>query len=147
MNKIFYTLGFLFDEEFHNVGLIHKARPLWMKGLLNGIGGKVNLDVRESAHDCMVREFEEETTVKVKRWIPFAMMNGVDVLDTLWQVDCFYACVPISMLMKIESPTDEEVKVYEMKYLRRLKTIPNVQWLIPLAVDHYKNINYKIEIK
>lgn len=52
-----YTVAFAFAGS--TVLLIRKAKPDWQKGLLNGIGGK--LEGSESVLECTVREFREET--------------------------------------------------------------------------------------
>jgi 8-oxo-dGTP pyrophosphatase MutT (NUDIX family) len=52
-----YSCAFAFAGA--SVLLIRKAKPEWQKGLLNGIGGK--LESPESVMDCTIREFREET--------------------------------------------------------------------------------------
>lgn len=54
---VVYTCAFAFCEE--SVLLVRKAKPEWQKGLLNGIGGKV--EPGESVLEATVREFKEET--------------------------------------------------------------------------------------
>lgn len=34
-----YVLGFAFGPNYKKVALLHKLRPEWQKGLLNGVGG------------------------------------------------------------------------------------------------------------
>ena len=58
-----YTLGFCFNEKKDKVVLIKKRRPDWQKGLLNGIGGKINPN--ENDHEAQVREFFEETAIDI----------------------------------------------------------------------------------
>ena len=49
-----YTLGFVFDSSQEKVLLVHKQRPAWQAGKVNGIGGKVELG--ETPHTGIVRE-------------------------------------------------------------------------------------------
>ena len=59
-----YTVGFIFNKDLSKVLLIHKTKPEWQAGRINGIGGKV--EDGEEYVDCMVREAEEETGIKSK---------------------------------------------------------------------------------
>lgn len=52
-----YVVGFAFFGK--QVLLIEKNRPEWQKGLLNGVGGKI--EDGEIPSEAMKREFEEET--------------------------------------------------------------------------------------
>lgn len=54
-----YTCAFAFSRDGNHVLLIEKDKPEWQKGLLNGIGGKV--EQGESIVDATLREFQEET--------------------------------------------------------------------------------------
>jgi 8-oxo-dGTP diphosphatase len=56
-----YVLGFAFDKS-DNVILVRKQKPKWQKGLLNGVGGKI--EIGETSSDAMFREFREETGLK-----------------------------------------------------------------------------------
>ena len=49
-----FTLGFVFNADLAKVLLVHKQRPDWQSGRINGIGGKIVGD--ESALNCIVRE-------------------------------------------------------------------------------------------
>ena len=66
-----YVLGFVFNESLDKIALIRKNRPAWQKGLLNGIGGKIEAD--ELTLDAMTREFEEETSCSIDnyKWFDF----------------------------------------------------------------------------
>lgn len=129
-----YVLGFAFDLPEYEiaeggkplVGLIRKARPEWQAGSLNGIGGHV--EKSDKNHKAaMVREFQEETGVLVPKWKKFAIMGS----DT-WNVYVYRAFgVP---LMDMETLTDEEVTVSHASHLP-LDVLPNLRWLIPLALD------------
>lgn len=57
-----YTLVFAFDLINDKVCLIRKEKPEHMRGLLNGVGGKLEA-IDNSFLDCAIREFHEETSV------------------------------------------------------------------------------------
>jgi 8-oxo-dGTP diphosphatase len=128
-----YVLGFMFDSAKKNVVLIIKNRPNWQKGFLNGIGG--HIEVGEDSFTAIAREFYEETDVQDNSWQPFVKMVGID-----WTVYVFkafsekvYSCI---------TKTDEEVAIRPVDQLKDLKVVPNLQWLIPMALD---SINYNVE--
>lgn len=121
-----YVLGFLFNPRGDIVWLIRKARPEWQAGFFNGIGGKV--EVGEVPLHAMVREFAEETGVLLEGadWTPFCIMEGTDFI-----VHCFKAfneAVP-------QTITDETVASESVWKLNQIPLIPNVNWLVPLALD------------
>jgi len=58
----YYTVGFMFDDDMKSVLMIKKNRPDWQKGLLNGIGGK--MEHGEIPIETMIREFQEECGIK-----------------------------------------------------------------------------------
>lgn len=59
------VLGFGFTND-NRVALIRKIRPDWQRGSFNGVGG--HIEPGESPVDAMVREFMEETGVKIDKW-------------------------------------------------------------------------------
>ena len=64
-----YVVGFLFNEGLLEVLLIRKLKPLWQRGKLNGVGGKIL--PTESPLEAIRREFSEETGVRPPTWLPF----------------------------------------------------------------------------
>lgn len=120
-----YVLGFLFSADKKRVALIRKNKPDWQKGKLNGVGGKVE-DFDENHLAAMSREFYEETGALVKDWQPFAELSGNEA-----GIACYYASADVA----ITSTTDEQVGWYPIDKLSKLPVIPNLRWLIPLALD------------
>lgn len=126
-----YVLGFAFNAghvPHPSVALIRKKRPRWQAGHLNGIGG--HIEPGEHPIQAMEREFGEETGLLVpeENWQPFCIMRGGD-----WSVHCFRAFdIP---LWELKTMTDEEV--YPLVSADRLPkdVLPNLRWLIPLALD------------
>lgn len=63
--EVEYVLGFMFNEDESKVLLVHKNRPTWQAGKLNGIGGKI--EAGETPLQAMEREFMEETGF-ISKW-------------------------------------------------------------------------------
>lgn len=120
-----YVLGFLFDSK-KMVWLIRKTKPEWQKGLLNGIGGKI--EDGETPFQAMCREFKEEADLDIDSWKHFANLT-----DTFgYDVYCFYAHSD-----KIgRSMTEELIGRYHLNYVNETDlVIPNLKWLIPMALS------------
>jgi 8-oxo-dGTP diphosphatase len=121
-----YALGFCFMNYSTEVVLIRKNKPEWQKGLLNGVGGKI--EPGESAHEAMVREFREETGVLIPEWEHFVTMNFTGA-----RVYCFKVFVP--SIVPVSTCTDELVVVHNISDINRtIRVIPNLKWLIPMAL-------------
>ncbi len=120
-----YVAGFCFSEDGELVALIRKLNPEWQRGLLNGVGGKVEPD--EDLYEAMVREFKEETGARVEGWRLFCTATVEE--DRL---HFFTACGDLDTLYSAEA---EEVVTVNVDDIPILDTIPNLRWLVPLALD------------
>lgn len=58
-----YVVCFAFSRDKNDIVLILKNKPDWQKGKYNGIGGK--MEGEEFPTDAIIREFKEETGVKL----------------------------------------------------------------------------------
>ena len=127
-----YVCGFAFNAHYRHVALIQKEKPEWQKGLLNGIGGKV--EVGETVSEAMEREFEEEAGINISKdkWKYFASIQGVD-----WKVYFFETVT--QDIKNIISKTSEIVGLYPVNTIQALDTIPNLKWLIPMCLDSNHN--------
>lgn len=152
-----WVVGFLIDRDTReNVVLISKTRPPWMAGMLNGVGGKI--EVRDGPPDlargrAMTREFLEETAmfVPVGLWHEFARITAVTTEDRAGEntsepgvIHFFRAFASPGHLRSCESATEEHVDVYRIDRLHELPVVPNLRWLIPLAahqVDDYERVD------
>lgn len=142
-----YVLGFLFDEPKSSVVLIRKNKPEWQRGLLNGVGGKVEGD--EPNWYAMYREFKEETGVDdVKlQWEEFANLSGDD-----WAVVCFKA-FNSNVFTNVKTNTDEEIVKIQLDSIQNYNVISNLKWLIHVALDEnygsklYANVRYSNPFK
>ncbi len=134
-NEIHYVLGFLFSEDFKSVALIKKNKG-WQKGCWNGVGGHV--EPHERGYDAMIREFQEETGVLVNDWHKFGLMLGLE--EPCW--DCELYAATSDKIWDVTATTDEAVQTFTVSYVSGsmkdnmiFKTIPNVRWLVPMAVE------------
>lgn len=117
-----YVLGFLFDG-YGRVWLIIKNRPDWQKGLINGIGGKI--ESGETPTDAMEREFREETGCAEKlNWRQYGIEHNENFELNLFTAE--------SSTADIDSITDEEVIRCLVADLPE-NIIPNLSWMIPMA--------------
>lgn len=124
-----YVAGFMFSEDKRSVALIRKNRPEWQKGKWNGIGGHV--EPGETPLVAMVREFEEETGVRVKHedWKHFCTLQG--------QFGTVHFYKTTGDLTKLRSMTDEGIGTFSTEDIHKRNIIPNLKWLIPLALSEY----------
>lgn len=133
------VVGFMFDEEFEHVLLIRKTHPKWQNGLLNGPGG--HREERDTGTDAtMRREFEEETGIQTEygRWKSVATLRGKGG----WRVWVLCTTAPREVLFKAVRDNldkDEHVEVIPIRSLSDEKTISNVRWLVPMAIDRLTN--------
>jgi len=138
--KTRYVNGLLISKDRTKVALIKKNRPDWQKDKLNGIGG--HIEGVEYPYSAMTREFEEETGVERHEicWCKFCMLSGKD-----YEVHFYKAFEDVN----IQTITDEEVSWYSIEDVLNFKVniIPNIRWLVLLALDDEANYstvnNYK----
>ena len=131
-NPLLMVVGFLFSAAYRDVLLIQKKRPAWQKGYLNGIGGHVT--DKETPLEAMIREFREEAGLGITTWEHYATLTGVRE-ERPWEVQFFHAKTDIP-LYAVHSVTDEKLQTGSIHHLHHCKTLSNLQWLIPMAIDH-----------
>ena len=123
-----YVVGFLMNYTGTKVMLIKKERPSWQKGRMNGIGGKIELG--ETPLLAMIREFQEETGVHVKSWTEYCTLHGEE-----FNLHVFMAYASIETLEQCTSMTDEEVMLIPIALMQHHSPLPNLKWLIPMALS------------
>lgn len=129
-----YSAGFLFSHAKDRVLLIRKNRPAWQAGKFNAVGGHV--EAFETPHDCMVRECKEETGLDVPEWKQFVTLRvpGKAVIH-------FFAAT--GTVFEARKTTDEALYLAHIAEMNSLQTIPNLRWLIPMALrideDHVES--------
>lgn len=136
MDKKRYTAAFIFNSELTKVLLIQKNRPEWQAGKLNGIGGK--LELGETIQEGISREVWEECGLEINPgdWTHFAELAGDD-----WVVSFF--TYKLEEIVEVESKTDEIVDWYSSTEIPN-QVIPNLKWLIPLAIYSYQERDFEI---
>ena len=132
-----YVAGFRFSENKDRVLLIEKNRPDWQAGKHNAIGGKI--EEGETSIQAMMREFEEETGLQTtaEEWTHFVTLSGNG-----WTVD-FYKSFSEDIYDSKQMTDEKPWIVYiEDKHVHEFcKIIPNLSWLVPLALDEsIKNV-------
>lgn len=127
-----YVLGFAFTEDRRRVILIRKLKPEWQKGKWNGVGGKV--EKGESSHQAMIREFEEETGVLLENWEEFAVMGNTDFSVQVYRT-FDDECLKYNSFQTAEIVSAWAVENVGIHSPHR-ETLPNLKWLIPLALDN-----------
>lgn len=124
-----YTLGFIFNTDHSKVLLIHKTKPAWQKGKLNGLGGK--LEEGETIQQCIAREVAEESGLKISRteWVHVGKLHGND-----FRVDILTTIFP-GTLSEAQTVEDQEVQWCEVQDLPQ-NIMSNLSWLIPFCIDY-----------
>lgn len=135
-----YVTGFLFSQDSRHVVLIKKLAPEWQKGYLNGVGGKI--EANETSYDAMAREFQEETGVLIpaKEWHCYSKIYRPEH----YEVDVFFAHSDLAFQSR--TVEKEEVLIAKVSELPE-NLIPNLSWLIPLALDKQADFSTPVEIK
>ncbi len=131
------VLGFVFDEKGYFTLLIRKNKPAFLAGMWNGLGGKIE-DEDAGSKDAIAREVEEEAGVVIprKEWSVFGMMHE----HGSHKVHLLRAFVPWKVLEAAEMKETEELTITPIdRAVSTLNVVPNLRWLIPLALD--KTVN------
>lgn len=129
-----YVAGFMFSTPTF-VALIRKRRPSWQAGRYNAIGGKVEL--YETPAEAMVREFKEETSYEssLDDWRLFCRLTHPHRGGYVY----FFVASFDKAKGVVQQTTDELVDWIHIPTLfdgvAREKMIPNLRWLIPMAID------------
>lgn len=119
-----FVVGLAFNEAADRVALIEKARPAWLAGKFNGIGGKV--EEGEAALPALSREFWEETGVVLppSLWRPIAVLQ-----DEIARIDIFSAFS--DRIERAYSTTDEKVMILPVQDpLITAKGVPDLARLV-----------------
>ena len=135
------SLGFIFDTSLEHVLLVHKNRPAWQAGLINGPGGKI--EPGETALECMVRECQEETTLVIptKKWQHFATIDESGESGAGWIIEVFAAKYE-GAITDAKKNDHEEIAWFPRNQLPD-NVISNLHFLIPMAHQKLSGHNSK----
>lgn len=124
------ALGFIFNSSLERVLLVHKNSPTWQKGLINGVGGK--LESEEQPIDCMVRECEEETTLHIPKdnWKEFATIK--DSNNTGGATITLFTVIYTGNETDAAQNDHESIEWFNSQSLPP-NVIKNLHFLVPLA--------------
>ena len=131
-----YVLTYVFNKSFDKVLLITKERPDWQKGLLNGIGGKI--EENETPIEAIKRELLEESGINVPEE-NFCFLQEHEFKDCKLYV--FYTSISP---MFFTSKTDEKVTIYNVDDViidTKLKLVNGVIEDILAIIDNHAIIN------
>lgn len=142
-----YVVGFLFTSDESEVVLLRKNRPAWQAGKLNGMGGHV--EPGESYAAAMDREAAEECAGGPFGWELFAVLGSTDHpkgTNETWEMACFRATAMPWFEMP---PTNDVGEIFERAYPQdvaagAVTTIPNLAWLVPMALRDRPNWPYRL---
>jgi hypothetical protein len=143
-----YVAGLLFDNDREKMALILKKHgPSSVVGHWNAIGGKRidNHDLGlpdESSAAAMWREFAEEAGVYIEKWEPFLILRARGEKPE-WQVDFFHA-FDSDKLAEVRTCEGESVMVWRLDELPDV--VPNLNWIIPMALGHKKDHVFVYEV-
>lgn len=127
IKNVSYVIGLLFNDDCSSVILVKKNRPDILRGLLNGVGGKI--EPNEYTIDAMVREFEEEAGV----YIPPSWWRFSTVLTGIGYTIYCYACRSSVDHAKAHTCEDEVVQAYEVDKLVETDCAPEILPVIKSA--------------
>lgn len=134
--KLIYVLGIAVDTSKSKTVVLVKNQPAFLKGLFNGLGGKV--DAGESLTEAMAREFKEECDVSTnpEQWIQSAIYEEEDYI-----VNVFY-CIDDKVLNAVTMES-EVVSVRDVNDMFKETTVsPNYHTWLELALSEVKTILY-----
>lgn len=123
------VLAFIFSPEMTHVLLIRKKKPSWQRGMLNGLGGKIEPGERPLA--AIVREVREESGIEIHGG-DFIAFGSMVARDDAWRVHLFAAVS--EKIRKLEAIEHEEGWL-TLQHVSMLPAniIRNLAWLIPKA--------------
>jgi 8-oxo-dGTP diphosphatase len=124
-----YVAGLMFDPLKRDVALVEKRKfppgADWTANPWNAIGGKIEPD--EFSYEAMIREFKEETGVTHLWWEKFLILENV-----LWRVE-FYKAFS-SKVYDVKTIEEEQIGVAPVENALKV-CVPNLKWIVPLAID------------
>ncbi|MAZ56797.1 hypothetical protein CL653_03325 [bacterium] len=148
-SKVFsYTIGFVFKRDLKTVKLIrkdtaHKESMKWQHGLLNAVGGTIELG--ETPEECMRRECLEEFGINVPTWqrlAHFVYTNGLSYNENgetekaVVNLHAYRTVLSDDQYNSITQASREIPEDFEISETNNLdiKIVSNLRWMIPAAL-------------
>lgn len=128
-----YVMGFLFSDDYKKVALTRKKLTNGEEEKLNGIGGEMFKD--ETPSGGMRRAFIEKAGLKVLFWNMFGTLSGEEV-----KVHCFRGTADLTKIK--ESKNVQIVNVDDILNFGTDMIKPNLQWLLPMALDKQVKVSH-----
>lgn len=130
-----YTLAFIFNASMDRVLLMHKSKPEWQAGRINGLGGKT--EEGESSLDCIVREIMEEAGLKTDptKWIMTGNLHAQS-----WSTDVF-TYIYEGDEDDAQSLEEQKVEWFDARNLPP-NVITNLNWLVPACLAKIKDAGF-----
>jgi 8-oxo-dGTP pyrophosphatase MutT (NUDIX family) len=131
-----YVAGLAFDAR-GRVLLVRKHKPAWQSGLLNAVGGKIEID--ETPALSMEREFHEEAGVLIPgaTWHLFCVE-----FHSKYEVYFFKVLLSSDESARVQAQNDvgEPLSWFETSDVLRgnglnCRCVGNLLWLVPMAQD------------
>ncbi len=128
-----YTLGLIFDQSLSQILLMHKTKPAFQVGKLNGLGGKI--EEGETPEACIAREVREESGLNIKpaAWVRIGTTGG-----TNWTMEVF-AHRYLGNLSDAKSLEAEQIEWFHINQLPTT-VLTNIPWMIAFAVETFRSL-------
>jgi 8-oxo-dGTP diphosphatase len=135
-----YVVCLPFNESKSHVVLIEKTHPKWQAGKWNGPGG--HIEPGEEINQAAQRECAEEVglTTSPEDWRHFLTLFN---FKNDWEVYFLSTFMDIEVAKTL---TDERAVITPVRALWFKPIIPNLRWIIPLALDE-TGLSLPIEIE
>ncbi len=134
-----YVAGILFNVGYSNLVLVEKQRPVTQRHKLNAIGGEIKDG--ETPHAAMVREFKEEAGLEIGQWSNFCTLHTAASM-------VHFFCATYENISAVREQTDERLFVIPVDSLQPYATVPDIPWLVRMAMPHCKHAwPYKVQEK
>lgn len=132
-----YVVVLPFNEDGKDVVVIRKLRPKWQEGRFNCPGGSLEKTDANSGYGAK-RELKEETGIDPTCSMKFVCT--VNWMDSNYVISakCHVFSLFSDEVYKAETKEDEQVsimKVSELLALADEQIIPDLRWLIPMAIQ------------
>lgn len=136
-----YVVGFIFNVPQDKVLMIRKINPQWQRGLLNGIGGKVDpedYNFPDPFHNAMVRECNEEAGLNID------FNYFLTIQNENFKIKFYKSIIPDCLIKDVVQKTEEELEWINVEDIyNRTDLMDNIVMLVSMCLNNtflYGNI-------